>query len=38
LQSFPGKFAFPSVVLRDGDANYGATEVFQPWAYVVAEI
>jgi len=37
LQTFPGKFAFPSVVLRDGDTNFGATEVFQPWADVVAE-
>jgi gamma-glutamyltranspeptidase/glutathione hydrolase len=31
------KFACPSVVMRDGDTNFGATEVFQPWADAVAE-
>ena len=29
--------ACPSVVLRDGDTNSGATEVFQPWSEAVAE-
>ena len=27
-QTYPGKFAFPSVVLREGNTNSGATEVF----------
>ena len=31
------KFACPSVVLRDGDTNSGATETFQPWGDAVAE-
>ncbi len=38
LQTWPGKFAFPSVVLRAGDTNSGATEVFQAWGDAVAEI
>jgi len=37
LQSLPNKFACPSVVLRKGNTNSGATETFQPWADVVAE-
>jgi gamma-glutamyltranspeptidase/glutathione hydrolase len=37
VQSFPGKFAFPSIVLREGDTNSGATQIFHPWADVVAE-
>jgi gamma-glutamyltranspeptidase/glutathione hydrolase len=37
VQSLPNKFACPSVVLRTGDTNSGATETFQPWADVVAE-
>jgi gamma-glutamyltranspeptidase/glutathione hydrolase len=36
-QNFPLKFACPSVVLRDGDTNSGATVVFQPWSEAVAE-
>ena len=31
------KFACPSITLRDGDTNHGATEVFQPWSEAVAE-
>lgn len=31
------KFACPSVVLRQGETNSGATEIFQPWADAVAE-
>ena len=37
LQTLPMKFACPSVVLRDGTANSGATEPFQPWSEAVAE-
>ncbi len=37
VQTAPMKFACPSVVLRDGEANSGATEPFQPWADAVAE-
>ena len=37
IQTFPGKFACPSVVLRNGATNYGATDAFQPWADAVAE-
>jgi gamma-glutamyltranspeptidase/glutathione hydrolase len=37
VQTLPMKFACPSVVLRDGDTNSGATEVFQPWSEAVAE-
>ncbi len=37
VQTLPMKFACPSIVLRDGDANSGATEVFQPWSEAVAE-
>jgi gamma-glutamyltranspeptidase/glutathione hydrolase len=37
LQTLPMKFACPSVVLRDGDTNSGATEPFQPWSEAVAE-
>jgi gamma-glutamyltranspeptidase/glutathione hydrolase len=37
LQSLPNKFACPSIVLRAGDTNHGATETFQPWADAVAE-
>jgi len=25
------------VVMREGDTNYGAVEIFQPWAAAVAE-
>jgi gamma-glutamyltranspeptidase/glutathione hydrolase len=37
LQTFPMKFACPSIVLRDGDTNAGATEPAQPWGDAVAE-
>lgn len=37
VQTLPMKFACPSVVLRDGTTNSGATEIFQPWAEAVAE-
>ena len=37
VQHYPGKFAFPSLVLRDGTINFGATQIFHPWADVVAE-
>ncbi len=36
-QTYPGKFAFPSVVLREGNTNSGATEVFHAWGEAVAE-
>jgi gamma-glutamyltranspeptidase/glutathione hydrolase len=36
-QTLPMKFACPSVVLRDGDTNSGATEPFQPWGDAVVE-
>ena len=37
IQTMPMKFACPSVVLRDGLTNSGATEPFQPWSEAVAE-
>ena len=37
IQTMPMKFACPSVVLRDGVTNSGATELFQPWSEAVAE-
>jgi gamma-glutamyltranspeptidase / glutathione hydrolase len=37
LQTLPMKFACPSVVMRAGDTNSGAVEIFQPWADAVAE-
>jgi gamma-glutamyltranspeptidase/glutathione hydrolase len=37
VQTLPMKFACPSVVLRKGTTNSGATEIFQPWAEAVAE-
>jgi gamma-glutamyltranspeptidase/glutathione hydrolase len=36
-QTMPMKFACPSVVLRDGTTNSGATEPVQPWGDAVAE-
>jgi gamma-glutamyltranspeptidase/glutathione hydrolase len=36
-QTLPMKFACPSVVLRDGATNSGATESAQPWGDAVAE-
>ncbi len=37
VQTFPMKFACPSIVLRHGDTNFGATELAQPWGDAVAE-
>lgn len=37
VQTFPMKFACPSVVLRDGDTNSGATESAHAWGDAVAE-
>ncbi|NEV80192.1 gamma-glutamyltransferase, partial [Rhodopseudomonas sp. BR0C11] len=37
VQTFPMKFACPSVVLRHGTTNSGATEIAQPWGDAVAE-
>ncbi|MDD1529543.1 gamma-glutamyltransferase [Bradyrhizobium sp. WBOS7] len=37
VQTLPQKFACPSVVMREGDTNFGAVEIFQPWADAVAE-
>jgi gamma-glutamyltranspeptidase / glutathione hydrolase len=37
VQNFPGKFAFPSIVLREDATNFGATQIFHPWADAVAE-
>ncbi|MHB0769559.1 gamma-glutamyltransferase family protein [Bradyrhizobium sp. 5.13L] len=37
VQALPQKFACPSVVMREGDTNFGAVEIFQPWADAVAE-
>jgi gamma-glutamyltranspeptidase/glutathione hydrolase len=37
VQSVPMKFACPSVVMRRGDSNSGATEIAQPWGDAVAE-
>ena len=36
-QNFPLKFACPSIVLRDGGTNSGASEVFPPWSEAVAQ-
>ena len=37
VQSLPMKFACPSVVLRMGGTNSGATEIFQPGGDAVAQ-
>jgi gamma-glutamyltranspeptidase/glutathione hydrolase len=37
VQAQPMKFACPSVVMREGGVNFGAVEIFQPWADAVAE-
>jgi gamma-glutamyltranspeptidase/glutathione hydrolase len=37
VQAQPMKFACPSVVLREGGTNSGATEIFQPWGDAVAQ-
>jgi gamma-glutamyltranspeptidase/glutathione hydrolase len=36
-QMFPGKFAYPSIVLREGNLNSGATEASHAWADALAE-
>ena len=38
IQTFPMKFACPSVVMRQGATNSGATESAQPWGDAVAEV
>jgi gamma-glutamyltranspeptidase/glutathione hydrolase len=37
VQTQPGKFASPGVVLRESETNSGATEIFQPWGEAVAQ-
>ncbi|KIZ47918.1 MULTISPECIES: gamma-glutamyltransferase [Rhodopseudomonas] len=37
VQTFPMKFACPSVVERDGDTNSGAAEIAHPWSEAVAQ-
>ena len=37
LQTLPMKFACPSVVLREGGTNSGATEIFHPWGDAVVQ-
>jgi gamma-glutamyltranspeptidase/glutathione hydrolase len=37
VQTFPMKFACPSVTMRQGSVNFGATEIAQPWADAVAQ-
>ncbi|WP_316231457.1 gamma-glutamyltransferase family protein [Bradyrhizobium sp. SZCCHNR1051] len=37
VQTLPMKFACPSVVMREGDVNSGATEIFHAWGDAVAE-
>jgi gamma-glutamyltranspeptidase / glutathione hydrolase len=37
MQRHPGKFACPSVVLRQDDTNFGAVDPAQPWGDPVAE-
>jgi gamma-glutamyltranspeptidase / glutathione hydrolase len=37
VQTHPGKFACPSIVLRQGDDNFGAVDPVQPWGDPVAE-
>jgi gamma-glutamyltranspeptidase/glutathione hydrolase len=36
-QTIPLKFACPSMTMRDGETNSGATDIFQPWGEAVAE-
>jgi gamma-glutamyltranspeptidase / glutathione hydrolase len=38
IQNFPMKFACPSVTMRQGTTNFGATESAQPWGDAVAEV
>jgi len=37
VQTFPMKFACPSVVLREAGTNSGATDISQPWGDAVAQ-
>jgi gamma-glutamyltranspeptidase/glutathione hydrolase len=37
VQTFPMKFACPSVVLREGGMNSGGTEISHPWSDAVAQ-
>jgi gamma-glutamyltranspeptidase/glutathione hydrolase len=37
IQTIPGKFACPSLVLRNGTTNSGVTDPAQPWGDAVAE-
>jgi gamma-glutamyltranspeptidase / glutathione hydrolase len=37
VQTLPMKFACPSVVLRVGETNSGATEISHPWSDAVAQ-
>src|SRR5215212_10346285 len=37
VQTYPMKFACPSVVLRHAAINSGATEIYQPWGDAVAQ-
>src|SRR5689334_24244067 len=37
IQTFPMKFACPSVTMRQDTTNFGATESAQPWGDAVAE-
>jgi len=37
VQTLPGKFACPSIVLRQGEVNFGAVDPAQPWGDPVAE-
>ncbi|MBR0716852.1 gamma-glutamyltransferase [Bradyrhizobium liaoningense] len=37
VQTLPMKFACPSVVMREGDTNSGAVEIFQPWSDAIVE-
>jgi gamma-glutamyltranspeptidase/glutathione hydrolase len=37
VQTLPMKFACPSVVLREGGINSGATDIYQPWGDAVAQ-
>ncbi len=36
-QTIPLKFACPSMTMREGETNSGATDIFQPWGDAVAE-
>ncbi|WP_065754055.1 gamma-glutamyltransferase [Bradyrhizobium paxllaeri] len=37
IQALPMKFACPSIVMRNGDTNSGATDPFHAWSEAVAE-